>query len=59
MVIAIYLSKQQVTDANPKLIKEINFIANLQREGTKTIFFKTEEKKVTNFHFSRKNVWVF
>ena len=45
MVTGIYLSKQQAPDPNQKVIKEISFVRNLQREVIKTTFFITEEKK--------------
>ena len=32
-MIAIYLSKQQARDADPKAIQQTNFIGNLAREG--------------------------
>ena len=32
-MIAIHLSRQQVPDADPKGIQQINFTANLDREG--------------------------
>ena len=46
-MIAIDLSKQQVLDADPRAIQQINFTANLDREGNKTIFFVIEEAKET------------
>ena len=39
------LSKQQVLDADPKAIQQINFTANLDRAGNTTIFFSLEEAK--------------
>ena len=39
-MIAIDLSKQQALDANPKAIQQINFNANLDRDGSTTIFFQ-------------------
>ena len=39
-MIAIDLSKQQALDANPKAIQQINFTANLDRDGSTTIFFQ-------------------
>ena len=56
--ITIDLNKQQVLDADPRAIKEINFMANLVREGYKTMFFITEEAKETVLHFSQGNVKV-
>ena len=46
-MIAIDLSKQQALDADPKAIQEINFTANLDREGNTTMFFFIEETKET------------
>ena len=42
---AIDLSKQQALDADPRAIRQINFTANLDRNGNKTIFFIIEEAK--------------
>ena len=47
--IAINLSKQQVLDADPKAIKQINYSGNLERQPT--MFFITEEAKETVFDF--------
>ena len=44
-MIAIDLSKQQVLDADPKAIQQINFTANLDRAGNKIIYFILEEAK--------------
>ena len=41
-MIAIDLSKQQVLDADPRGIQQINFTANLNRAGNTTIFFVIE-----------------
>ena len=38
-MIAIDLTKQQALDAGPKAIKQINFTANLDRDGNRTMFF--------------------
>ena len=35
-MIAIYLSKQQALDADPRAIQQINFTTNLDREGNFT-----------------------
>ena len=45
-MIAIDLSKQQVLDADPKAIRQINFTANSDQEGN-TMFFIIEEAKGT------------
>ena len=42
---AIDLSKQQILDADPKAIQQINFTANLGRAGNTTIFFVIEGAK--------------
>ena len=56
-MIAIDLSKQQVLDADPLKIQQINFTANLDRENT-TIFFIIEQEKETIFKFSQGTVKV-
>ena len=38
-MIAIDLSKQQVLDADPRTIQQINFTANLERTENTTMFF--------------------
>ena len=50
-MIAIDLSKQQVLDADPKAIQQINFTANLDRANTRS-YFIFEEAKETVFEFS-------
>ena len=57
-IIAIDLSKQQVLDADPRAIQQINFTANLDRAGNRTIFFIIEEEKETVFEFSQGTVKV-
>ena len=37
---AIDLSKQQTLDADPRAIQQINFTANLDREGNTTLFLR-------------------
>ena len=44
-VISIDLSKQQVLDADPRAIQQINFTANLDRAGNTAMFFIIEEAK--------------
>ena len=51
-MIAIDLSKQQVLDADPKTIQQINFTANLAREGNIRFYFILEEANETVFEFS-------
>ena len=50
-MIAVDLSKQQVLDADPKVIQQINFTANLDRANTRFYFILEEAKaKELNFH---------
>ena len=50
-MIAIDLSKQQVLDADPKAIQQINFKANLDRENTRFYSILEEAKELLlNFH---------
>ena len=56
--IAIDLSQQQALDADPKAIQQINFTANLDRNGDTTRFFITEEAKETILDFSQGTVKV-
>ena len=48
---AIDLSKQQALDADPRAIQQINFTANLDRDGNATMFFIIEEVKQTVLKF--------
>ena len=57
-MIAIDLSKQQVLDADPRAIQQINFTPNLDRAGNTTMFFIIEEAKETVFEFSQGTVKV-
>ena len=57
-MIAIYLSKQQALDADPKAIHQINFTADLSRAGNTRIYFILEEAKQTIFEFSQETVKV-
>ena len=52
-MIAIDLSKQQVLDADPKAIQQINFTKNLNRAGNIWFYFIPEEAKETGFEFSQ------
>ena len=42
-IIAIDLSKQEVLDADPRAIQQINLLANLDREENSRIYFILEE----------------
>ena len=57
-MIAIDLSKQQVLDADPRAIQQINFTANLERAGNTRIYFILEEAKETILDFSQGTVKV-
>ena len=57
-MIAVDLSKQQVIDANPRIIQQINFTANLDRAGNTRIYFILEEAKETKLDFSKETVKV-
>ena len=54
-MIAIDLSKQQALDADPRAIQQVNFTANLDRNGN-TTFFIIEEAKETILDFSQGTV---
>ena len=55
-MIAIDLSKQQALDADPRAIKQINFTANLDRNGNIAMFFIIREAKETVLNFSQGTV---
>ena len=57
-MIAIDLSKQQVLDSDPRAIQQINFTANLDRAGNKTMLFIIKEAKETALKFSQGTVKV-
>ena len=57
-MIAVVLSRQNELDADPRVIQQINFIANLDRAKNTTIFFIIEETKETIFEFSQGTVKV-
>ena len=52
-MIAIDLSKQQALDADPRAIQQINFTANLDREGNTTMFVIIAEAKENVLDFSQ------
>ena len=54
-IIAVDLSKQQVLDADPKAIQQVNFTANLDRANT-SFYFILEEAKETVIEFSQGTV---
>ena len=49
-MIAIDLSKQQTSNADPRAIQQINFTANLDRSGNTRIYFILEKKLFWTFH---------
>ena len=57
-MIAIGLSKQQVLDADPQVIQQINFTANLDRAENTRNLFMIEEAKETEIDFSQATVKV-
>ena len=57
-MIAVDVSKQQALDADPKLIQQIDFTANLDRAGNTSLYFILEEAKETVFEFSQGTVKV-
>ena len=57
-MISVDLSKQQALDADPKAIQQINFTANLDRDGNTIFYFILEEAKETVFEFSQGTVKV-
>ena len=57
-IIAIDLSKQQAPDTYPRAIRQINFTANLHREGNTTMLFIIEEAKETVLDYSQGTVKV-
>ena len=57
-MIAIDLSKKQALDADPRAIQQINFTANLDRDGNTTMFFIIEEAKETVLDFLQGTVKV-
>ena len=57
-MITIDLHIQQALHADPKAIQQINFTANLDRGGNKTMFFFIEEAKKTILDFLQGTVKV-
>ena len=57
-MIAVDLNKQEVLDADPKAIQQINFTANLDRVNNTRFYLILEEAKETVFEFSQGTVKV-
>ena len=55
-MIATDISKQQVLDADPRAIQQINFTANLDGAGNTTMFFIVEKPQETVLDFSQRTV---
>ena len=61
-MIAIDLRKQQVLDADPKVIQQISFTGNLYQAGNITMLFIIEEAKETILDLSQVTVrvlWIY
>ena len=58
-MIIIDLSKQKGLDADPRAIQQINFTANLDKDGNTTMLFIIEEAKETVLDFSKGTIKVF
>ena len=57
-MVEIDLGKQQALDADPRVIQQINFTANLDRAGNTIMFSIIEEAKEIVLDFSQKTVKV-
>ena len=57
-IIAVYLSKQNELDANPRATQQINFTANLDRTSDTRIYIILEEAKETKLDFLQGTVKV-
>ena len=57
-MIGVDLSKQKVLDADLKAIQQINFTANIDRDGNTRVYFILEEANKTILDFSQETVKV-
>ena len=57
-MIAIDLNKQEALDADIRAIQQINFTANLNRDGDTRMSFILQEAKETTLDFSQGTVRV-
>ena len=57
-MIAIDLSRQQASDADPRVNQQISFTENLDRAGSTRIYFILGEAKETILDFSQGTVKV-
>ena len=55
---AIDLRRQQALDADPRAIQQINFTANLDREGDTRVYFILEESRENKLNFAQGTVKV-
>ena len=58
-MIAVALSKQQIVDSDPRAVQQINFTADLDKEGNTRIYFILKEPKETILNFAQGTVKVF
>ena len=58
-MMAIDLIKQQVLDADPKVIQQLNFTANLDQDGSTTMFFIVKGAKKIVSHISQGTAKIF
>ena len=57
-MIVIDLSSQEVVNADPKAIQQINFTANLDRAGQTAMYFIIDKVNETILYFSQGTVRV-
>ena len=57
-MIAVDLNRQQALDTDPRAIQQINFTANLDREGDTRVCFILEESKENILNFAQGSVKV-
>ena len=57
-ILAVDLSKQQVLDADPRAIQQINFTARLARAGNTAMIWIIKEAKETVLDVSQETVKV-
>ena len=57
-MIAVDLSKQQVSDADLRAIQQINFTANLDRDENTRTYFILEEAKEKNLNLPQGTIKV-
>ena len=57
-MIVIDLSSQEVLNADPKAIQQINFTANLDRAGQTAMYFIIDKANETILYFSQGTVRV-